>query len=144
MSLALRLWKFSMIPLWISASLPSVAPRCGCALLSVGPPWVAQRVCPMPVLDGGSGCAASAVAQVAELAGALLRGDMVAVDERHPGRVVAAVLEPGEALHDDVEGLTVDVRADVAHDAAHGGEPNGGATGPHTAVRLAPVRRRQQ
>ena len=59
-SLALRLWKFSMIPLWMSASLPSDPPRCGWALLSVGPPWVAQRVCPMPVLDGGSGCAAIA------------------------------------------------------------------------------------
>ena len=44
--------KFSMMPLWIRASWPSSA-RCGCAFWSVGPPWVAQRVWPMPVSDSG-------------------------------------------------------------------------------------------
>ena len=44
--------KFSMIPLWITATEPS-ADRCGWALRSVGPPWVAQRVCPMPMVAGG-------------------------------------------------------------------------------------------
>ena len=67
--------------------------------------------------------------QVPELAGALLRGHVVAVDQGDAGGVVAAVLEPGEALHDHVESLAVDVRADVAHDAAHGGEPNRGRRG---------------
>ena len=38
--------KFSMMPLCTTASL-SVA--CGCALFSVGLPWVAQRVWPMPI-----------------------------------------------------------------------------------------------
>ena len=38
--------KFSMMPLWTTATC-SVA--CGCALFSVGLPWVAQRVWPMPV-----------------------------------------------------------------------------------------------
>ena len=126
-----------MIPLWIRASLPSEPPRCGCALLSVGPPWVAQRVCPMPVLDGGQRVGDERLTQVAELAGALLRGHVVAVHQGHAGGVVAAVLEPGEALHDHVESLAVDVRADVAHDAAHGGEPNG-ATGHRPESRRTP------
>jgi hypothetical protein len=37
-----------MIPLWITATLP-VQSRCGWALRSVGRPWVAHRVCPIPV-----------------------------------------------------------------------------------------------
>jgi hypothetical protein len=41
--------KFSMIPLWMTATALAVS-RCGWALRSVGAPWVAQRVCPMPVL----------------------------------------------------------------------------------------------
>src|SRR5690606_39721862 len=39
--------KFSMMPLWMSATRPS-AETWGCALRSEGTPWVAQRVCPMP------------------------------------------------------------------------------------------------
>ncbi len=35
--------KFSMMPLWTTATLPA-ASRCGWALRSVGLPWVAQRV----------------------------------------------------------------------------------------------------
>lgn len=41
--------KFSMMPLWITATRPS-GETCGWALRSVGPPWVAQRVWPMPVV----------------------------------------------------------------------------------------------
>ena len=119
-------WKFSMMPLWISASLPSSPPRWGCAFWSVGPPWVAHRVCPMPVLDPGSGSCASAD-QVGQLPGAL-GGHAVPGDQGHPGRVVAPVLEPGQALHDDLEGLAVDVRAHVSHDSAHARQPNGRPT----------------
>ena len=50
--------KFSIMPLWIRASLPPSA-RCGCALRSVGPPWVAHRVCPIPVAVAGNGCSSS-------------------------------------------------------------------------------------
>ena len=35
-----------MIPLWMRASRP-VQSRWGWAFSTVGPPWVAQRVCPM-------------------------------------------------------------------------------------------------
>lgn len=58
--------KFSMMPLWTTAILPA-ASRCGCALRSVGRPWVAQRVWPRPVVpdsavDGISATASSRLA----------------------------------------------------------------------------------
>src|SRR4029450_8342986 len=60
--------------------------------------------------------------EVSELAGALSGADVVAVDESDAGRVIAAVLEPGQALHHHIEGGAVDVGPDVADDPAHGGE----------------------
>ena len=44
--------KFSMIPLWITATRP-VQSTCGCALRSVGAPWVAHRVWPKPTVPAG-------------------------------------------------------------------------------------------
>ena len=41
--------------------------------------------------------------EVGELARLLAGLDVVAVEQGDPGGVVAAVLEPGQALHDDVE-----------------------------------------
>ena len=61
---ARRVAKFSMIPLWMTATEPS-ADRCGWALRSVGPPWVAHRVCPMPTVAAGSGCSASTFSRLA-------------------------------------------------------------------------------
>src|SRR3954454_21817613 len=55
-----------MIPLWITATDPS-ADTCGCALESVGPPWVAHRVCPMPSVEGGSPSSASTFSRLASL-----------------------------------------------------------------------------
>jgi hypothetical protein len=48
--------KFSMMPLWTSAST-SVA--WGWALAAVGAPWVAQRVWAMPVVPGAGSRASS-------------------------------------------------------------------------------------
>ena len=42
-SLARSSAALSMMPLWTTATVPS-ASRCGCALTSLGAPWVAQRV----------------------------------------------------------------------------------------------------
>ena len=42
-------WKFSMMPLWTT---PTRSVTCGWALFSVGLPWVAQRVWPMPTVPG--------------------------------------------------------------------------------------------
>ena len=51
-SRARNAWKFSMIPLWITATRPSQS-RWGCALRSVGAPCVAQRVWPIPTFPTG-------------------------------------------------------------------------------------------
>ena len=58
--------KFSMIPLCTSARRPE-RPRCGWALTSLGAPWVAQRVCPMPVVEAASGVSAIAFSRLASL-----------------------------------------------------------------------------
>ena len=62
-------WKFSMMPLCTTATL-SVA--CGWALFSLGRPWVAQRVWPMPVAPL-SGCFASSVSRLVILPSARRR-----------------------------------------------------------------------
>ena len=60
--------KFSMIPLCTSATRPALfSPTCGWALTSFGAPWVAQRVCPTPVVDAGSGASAMAFSRFASL-----------------------------------------------------------------------------
>ena len=64
------------------------------------------------------------VAEVDQLARALAEGDMISVDDRDPGRVVAAVFQPGQALHDDVERRPIGRRTDVPHDSTHGQQPS--------------------
>ncbi len=58
--------KFSMMPLWITATRPPLE-TCGWALTSVGPPCVAQRVCPMPVEESAIGSATSSASRLASL-----------------------------------------------------------------------------
>ena len=57
------------------------------------------------------------------------------VHQRDPGGVVAAVLQPPQALDDDVLSLLV---ADVPHDAAHGPESIGAAGGDPGRARRGP------
>ena len=55
-------WKFSIIPLWTTATR---SVTWGCALLVVGAPWVAQRVWPMPTSPAsGSRARSSASASI--------------------------------------------------------------------------------
>ena len=75
--------KFSMIPLWITATVPS-AERCGWALRSVGPPCVAQRVCPIPIVAAGSGLLGQHLLQVGQLAGLLGRAQLAVSDDGDP------------------------------------------------------------
>ena len=55
-----------MIPLWMTATRPSWL-TWGWALLSVGPPCVAQRVWPIPVVESGMGSLPSRVSRLASL-----------------------------------------------------------------------------
>ena len=59
-------WKFSMMPLWITAIRPWQS-WCGCALRSVGVPWVAQRVWPIAVCPASGSAPASAASSSASL-----------------------------------------------------------------------------
>ncbi len=69
-----RSWtKFSMMPLWITATCRS-ADRCGWALRSVGAPWVAHRVCPIAAVAAGSGSRLELGGEVGQLAGLLGAG----------------------------------------------------------------------
>jgi hypothetical protein len=51
-----------MMPLWTTAISPPE--MCGCALADVGAPWVAQRVCEIPVC-ADSACASACAARSA-------------------------------------------------------------------------------
>ena len=56
-----------MMPLWMTATAP-VQSMCGWALRSVGAPWVAQRVWPMPSgRPAGSGLLVERVSRLASL-----------------------------------------------------------------------------
>ena len=86
-----------MIPLWMTVISP-VQSRCGWALRSFGRPWVAQRVWARPMAACGVRSAMRGL-EIDQLAGALLDEQVArVVDERDPGRVVAAVLETLESL----------------------------------------------
>jgi hypothetical protein len=86
--------KFSMMPLCTTASR-SVA--CGCALFSVGRPWVAQRVWPMPMVPNER-LAREFLFQILQLAlGAPPR--QRAVLERGDARgIIAAIFEALERI----------------------------------------------
>ena len=82
--------KFSMMPLWTIATR-SVA--CGCALTSFGPPWVAQRVWPMPMVPA-SGSLDEALFEVPQLAFGAPAREVAVFQRGDAGRIVAAVFEP--------------------------------------------------
>ena len=95
---------------------PPLQSWCGWAFSSVGRPWVAQRVWPMPQCPV-SGLAAPAPPRGSTSLPAQRRlSSCAAAHDGHAGRVVAAVLEAPEALHEDGDCIT---RSDVADDAAH-------------------------
>ena len=64
-SAALSWAKFSMIPLWISATRPDGS-VCGWELASLGSPCVAQRVWPRPEVPGSGVSAPSRLASLPE------------------------------------------------------------------------------
>ncbi len=108
--------KFSMMPLCTSATRRA-RPRCGWALRSFGAPWVAHRVWPMPVVTAGSGDSAIAFSRLASLPARLSATIDPASIEGDPGGVVAAVLQPPQALDHHALGR---LRTHVSDDSAHG------------------------
>ena len=112
-----------MMPLWMTATLPLTS-VCGCALRSVGPPWVAQRVWPIPVDPVQRDLAGvDVVLEIGQHAG-LLRGVQAActVQDGDAGGVVPAVLQPAQAFEDQRERLT---GTGVSDDATHALKANG-------------------
>ena len=107
-----------MMPLWTTTSVPEPSVW-GWALSSVGRPWVAQRVCPMPMCPVHRALAQQAFEHL-DAAGRAPDLESLGPQHGHAGRVVAAVLEALEPLHDDADRVLV---ADVADDAAHGVSP---------------------
>ncbi len=83
-----------MMPLCTTA-MRSVA--CGCALLSVGLPWVAQRVWPMPIVPL-SGALAQPAFQVAQLALGAPARQRAGFERGHARRVIAAIFETLERV----------------------------------------------
>ena len=83
-----------MMPLCTTASR-SVA--CGCALFSVGLPWVAQRVWPMPIVPL-SGSLRQPRFQIAQLALGAAARQRAVLERGHAGGVVAAIFEALERI----------------------------------------------
>ena len=79
-----------MMPLCTTASR-SVA--CGCALLSVGAPCVAQRVWPMPMVPLER-LAVQPRLEIAQLAFGAAARQRAVLERGDAGRIVAAIFEP--------------------------------------------------
>ena len=105
-------WKFSMMPLWTTATR-SVA--IGCALVSVGRPCVAQRVCPMPITPC-TGSWSSRRGEIGELALGAAALDPAVDQGRDPGRIIAAVFEAAQPFEQPRRDR---LPGDDADDAAH-------------------------
>ena len=102
--------KFSMMPLWTTATR-SVA--CGCALFSVGLPWVAQRVWPMPVWPA-SGFAAQPRFEILQLAFGAAAIEMVAFQRGDACGIVTAIFKPLEQIHQLLRNRSAPQNADNA------------------------------
>ena len=88
----------------------------------VGPPWVAQRVCPMPAVAGAGGVASRMARSPRELARLLDDIQAGGPHQRDARRVVAAVLQTAEAIHENGQGTggtSFTQRADVADNSTH-------------------------
>ena len=103
------------MPLWTTTRVP-VPSRWGWAFSSVGRPWVAQRVWPMPKVPW-MGLSAMTVSRLRSLPGARRSSRPCgAAGDGDAGGVVAAVFEAAKAFNDDGDdGLRTDVTDDSAH-----------------------------
>ena len=85
-----------MMPLWTTASR-SVA--WGWALVSLGLPWVAQRVWPMPIAPDSGACESFSL-EVAQLALGAPALEAAVLQGGDAGRIVAAILQPLQRVDD--------------------------------------------
>ena len=104
--------KFSMMPLWTTASLREA---CGWALVSVGLPCVAQRVWPMPIepRERRGGELGLEVLKLALGAPAL---ELAVLERRDARRIVAAVFEALQRIDDRARDRS---RSENANNPAH-------------------------
>ena len=129
--------KFSMIPLWMTATRPPQS-AWGCALRSEGTPCVAHRVCPIP-REPVRGEPSRACSSSASLPSRFTTS--------RPPSTTATILQTPQALEDDGEGV---VGAHVAHDAAHEAlrvaalRPGECEPGPRRPARATPPRPRSR
>ena len=101
-----------MMPLWTTASRGEA---CGWALVSVGLPWVAQRVWPMPIAPM-SGSAASLASRFFSFPSARRRASLPFSSVATPAEVVATVFEALQRVDD---GACNRPRPEHTHDSAH-------------------------
>ena len=125
--------KFSMIPLWITAMRPP-EDTCGWALTSVGPPWVAHRVCPIPVVDGSIGSASSRERRFSSLPAFLRTSSPSGATTATPAESYPRYSRRLRPATTTSHGLPM---TRVPHDSTHGpkgsrpvGDPRPGAPGP--------------
>ena len=107
-----------MMPLWTTTILPWQS-WWGWAFSSLGRPWVAQRVWPIPKAPAMR-LRAQALLEVLELAHGAPAVQLAVLHHGDARGVIAAVLEAAQALDDDRHRLP---RSDVADDPAHSISP---------------------
>ena len=106
-----------MIPLWTTATRP-LQSRWGWAFNSVGCPWVAHRVWPIPAVTpvGAFSTILRRSSRERVPRGGPRPVEAPAVVEGHAGRVVSPVLEPLQALEEEIEDTVIACGSD---DSAH-------------------------
>ena len=89
---------------------------CGCALRSLGTPWVAQRVWAMPRWPVDRGLIQRILQRLHLALGAQAGQVLGTVEHGEAGRVVAPVLQPPQALHQHRDDVAI---GDRPNDSAH-------------------------
>jgi hypothetical protein len=106
------------MPLCTTTTSP-VMPICGWALRALGSPWVAQRVCPMPIAPTRGDSAPGS--QARQLAGVAAHFDMAVFQHRQAGRIIAAVFQPLQPVQDNRRRVCA---ANITNDSTHSRDPS--------------------
>ena len=109
-----------MMPLWTTTILP-VQSRCGCAFSSVGRPWRGPARVADAVIARDRARPRCTSSRFDSLPALRRRSTCAVAHDRHARRIVAAVLEPPQAVDEHRHDF---FRPDVSDDAAHSSVPN--------------------